>query len=201
MDVYEGCFFMDYVINQVVNDICASIVNYGAGAIAVGTAVMPGIYALAKKKAQKCAWLFALTMYFYFVLNLTLFNRNFGQFDNGMNLTFFQMSYFFPQLTLIHLAENFMLTLPLGFLLPLGFDIFKKPYFGLLPGFVMSMIIEYIQFYTGLGNFELDDIIMNTLGAVTGYFFLKAVTAYLDKKNGRAAEAAKNTELSEKQRI
>ena len=104
---------MNYVLTQVVSDIYSTIENYGVGAVAVGTAFMPGIYALAKKKAQKCAWLFALTMYFYFVLNLTLFSRNFGQFDSKMNLTFLQMSYYFPQLTLIHLAENFVLTLPL----------------------------------------------------------------------------------------
>ena len=168
---------MNYVISQVFSDIFSSIENYGFGAVAVGTAVMPGIYALAKKKAVKCAWLMVLTMYLYIVLNLTLFNRNFGQFDNNADLTFLQMSYYFPQLTLIHLAENFLLTLPLGFLLPLGFDLFKKPCFGLLSGFMMSMIIENIQYITGLGNFELDDIFMNTIGAVTGYFFLKAVAA------------------------
>ena len=173
---------MDYVLTRVFSDIYATIENYGVGAVAVGTAFMPGIYALAKRKAAKCAWLFALTMYLYFVLNLTLFNRNFGQFENNMNLTFFQMSYYFPQLTLIHLAENFVLTLPLGFLLPMGFDLFRKPYFGLFTGFVMSMVIESIQFVTGLGNFELDDIIMNTLGAVVGYFFLKMVSRHFEKK-------------------
>ncbi len=173
---------MGYIVNQVFSDIFSSMVNYGVGAVAVGTAFMPGIYALAKKKAAKCAWLFALTMYLYVVLNLTLFNRNFGQFENNMNLTFLQLSYYFPQLTLIHLAENFALTLPLGFLLPMGFDLFRKPCFGLFTGFAMSMVIESIQFVTGLGNFELDDIFMNTLGAVVGYFFLQIVSGNFGSK-------------------
>lgn len=181
-----------YIFTTIISDLLAVVVNYGAGAAMVGAAAVPGLLKICKTKTKdkdnlsgRFLWLLALTLYAYFALTLTLFNRNFGQFDNSeMDLTFFQMSVLFPQLTLIHLAENFILTLPLGFLLPQGFKTFRKPYFGAVSGFVMSLVIETIQYFTGLGNFELDDIIMNTLGAIVGYLFFIYISKWIgnDKK-------------------
>ncbi|MCR5527467.1 MAG: VanZ family protein [Lachnospiraceae bacterium] len=177
-----------YIFTTIISDLSAAVINYGAGAAMVGAAAVPGLLRICRDKAEKkfhisgrFLWLMALTLYAYFALTLTLFNRNFGQFDNSeATLTFFQMSVLFPELTLIHLAENFMLTLPLGFLLPQGFKIFRKPYFGAVSGLVMSIIIETTQYFTGLGHFELDDIIMNTLGAAAGYLFF----IYVSKRIG-----------------
>ena len=36
-------------------------------------------------------------------------------------------------------------------------------------GFMCSVAIESIQFYTGYGFCQLDDVVMNTLGTIIGY--------------------------------
>ena len=163
------------IFSQIVNDVYLAAVDYGVGALAVSTVAMPGLYRIAKKNWGRFAWLMLLTAYLYIAFTLTLFNRSFGQFDNSSSLSFFEMSVYYPQFTLIHLSENFLLTLPLGFLMPNCFKAFKKPLLGLITGLFMSLIIESVQYYTGLGKFELDDIIMNSLGAIVGYFFYRKI--------------------------
>ncbi|MGU9068145.1 VanZ family protein [Clostridium perfringens] len=37
----------------------------------------------------------------------------------------------------------------------------------------MSLTIELIQLLTGLGFFDVDDIILNVLGGIIGYLILK----------------------------
>ena len=38
-----------------------------------------------------------------------------------------------------------------------------------LAGFGLSLIYDYIQVKTGLGFFDVDDLLLNTAGALAGY--------------------------------
>ncbi len=66
---------------------------------------------------------------------------------------------------------NWFLYVPLGMFLPY---VLPKKHKGInilfvfLTGFVLSFLVEYLQYTLSLGRSEVDDVIFNTLGAVTG---------------------------------
>ncbi len=63
---------------------------------------------------------------------------------------------------------NIIWFVPWGFLIPM---MIKKSnfIFVFLSGFAFSFVIEALQFTFKKGLFELDDLILNTLGAIIGY--------------------------------
>lgn len=77
-----------------------------------------------------------------------------------------------------NLLLNIAMFMPLGFLLPILFDKLKKTWKTYIMGLVISLSIEIMQLTLGLGVFEFDDILNNTLGTMIGfgvYIFLNAL--------------------------
>ena len=73
-----------------------------------------------------------------------------------------------------NLFGNLLMFLPAGIYLPFfsdKIDSVKKLILGMLPIFLM---IEVGQFLTKRGAFDIDDLILNMLGAVIGYLILKS---------------------------
>ena len=73
-----------------------------------------------------------------------------------------------------NLFGNLLMFLPAGIYLPFfsdKIDSVKKMILGMLPIFLM---IEVGQFLTKRGAFDIDDLILNMLGAVIGYLILKS---------------------------
>ncbi len=73
---------------------------------------------------------------------------------------------------------NIGLFIPFGFLLPL---LFCKLHTGatILAGFLLSLFFEATQYVTQIGGADVDDLILNTCGAICGALFfhlLKRVT-------------------------
>lgn len=68
-----------------------------------------------------------------------------------------------------NLAGNVIGFVPLGFLLPLLSRGFWKLRQVLAAAFLLSLAYEVAQMYTGLGSFDVDDLILNTLGGWIGY--------------------------------
>ena len=68
--------------------------------------------------------------------------------------------------------ENIFLFLPFVFLFPVWLPK-KKTAWTIPVGFLCSVAIEYCQLRTGRGFCQLDDVIMNTLGAVIGFLCWK----------------------------
>ena len=68
--------------------------------------------------------------------------------------------------------ENIFLFLPFGFLFPVWLPK-KKTAWTIPVGFLCSVAIEYCQLRTGRGFCQLDDVIMNTLGAGIGFLCWK----------------------------
>ena len=97
-----------------------------------------------------------------------------------------------------NLAGNIVAFMPIGILIPL---LTRSLSLGrtFLVGFVLSAGIELTQFFTGLGSCDIDDIILNVLGAMSVTlilavldligFFLKKIAKImrksLDKKHRR----------------
>ncbi|WP_252235868.1 VanZ family protein [Clostridium sp. CH2] len=78
---------------------------------------------------------------------------------------------------------NIIMTIPLGFLLPLIWKQFRTLKKVALSGFLLSLCIELSQLFTQSRNTTTDDLIMNTLGAIIGYFIFKALFHIILRKN------------------
>ncbi len=61
--------------------------------------------------------------------------------------------------------------LPWGFILPIIFRRMSRVFLIFLSGFLLSLTVEVIQLISKVGCFDVDDLILNTLGAVLGYVF------------------------------
>ena len=61
--------------------------------------------------------------------------------------------------------------LPWGFILPIIFRRMDRAFLIFLSGFLLSLIVEVIQLISKVGCFDVDDLILNSLGAVLGYVF------------------------------
>ncbi|MBS4210194.1 VanZ family protein [Bacillus sp. FJAT-50079] len=57
---------------------------------------------------------------------------------------------------------------PLGFSIPLRFKVNRFWKVTLL-GFFTSCLVEVIQLFTSIRSFDVDDLILNTLGAMIGF--------------------------------
>lgn len=64
---------------------------------------------------------------------------------------------------------NILMFVPIGFLLPIFLKKFKKAWRTYLAGFMLTLGIEVIQYFTGRGIVEIDDIISNAVGTMIGY--------------------------------
>ena len=69
---------------------------------------------------------------------------------------------------------NIILFIPVGFLFPIMTGN-KKWYWTAGAGCSLSLLIEIIQLISARGCFDLDDVILNIIGTVTGYSLLKLV--------------------------
>ncbi len=87
-----------------------------------------------------------------------------------------------------NLIINILLFVPLGFLLPLGWQRFQAFWKTCLIGLLLTVLIECFQLVFSFGLFELDDIFNNLLGTMIGYGFyelwrLIARKAETEKRN------------------
>lgn len=69
----------------------------------------------------------------------------------------------------LNLAGNIIGFMPFGFLLPLLSVRERRLIMVTLLTFELSLVVEVIQLFTGLGSFDVDDLILNTLGGMIGY--------------------------------
>jgi len=67
-----------------------------------------------------------------------------------------------------NLLGNILIFIPLGFLLPLLIKRFRNTLAILLAGFFLSVFYECFQLVTGIGVFDVDDMLLNTLGTAIG---------------------------------
>ncbi|MDG4655343.1 VanZ family protein [Ectobacillus antri] len=73
---------------------------------------------------------------------------------------------------------NVLLFMPLGILLPLIFTKIGGIKQLILASFIGILTIEFVQYFTLLGVFDIDDIILNLLGVVLGFCILSQFTKF-----------------------
>lgn len=81
-----------------------------------------------------------------------------------------------------NLFGNVMAFIPLGFFVPIVFYKVKEIKHIIIIAIIVSSIIEVLQFITKLGSLDIDDIILNTLGAALGYVLYKCIEKFTEMK-------------------
>ena len=69
-----------------------------------------------------------------------------------------------------YVVENGLLFIPFGILMPACVRDMDRFGYCTLSGYFLSTMIEYIQYLTERGYFQADDILMNTVGTIVGWF-------------------------------
>ena len=82
-------------------------------------------------------------------------------------------------LVLLNLLGNILCFIPYGFVIPILSVRCRS--FGkiLLLSFLASLLVESIQLVSKLGSFDVDDIMLNTLGGILGYVLFRCCNAIL----------------------
>lgn len=117
-------------------------------------------------------------VYGYFLIAITLLSREPGGVGTGLNLQLF-FSINGNGYMRMQAFENLLLFIPFGVFVALTFWTLwgrcGKFWFSLLWGFSCSLLIELTQLVFKIGFFEVDDILMNTLGSLLGYLAVFAL--------------------------
>ena len=113
----------------------------------------------------------------YYISDLHLFHKNVTEegsnFDSRPFKTLEEMHQTIKERwnsVITNLAGNIVAFAPFGFLLPIVSRDNRDFLSGLLYSFEFSLFIELIQLSFQVGAFDIDDIILNTLGGVFGFF-------------------------------
>lgn len=110
--------------------------------------------------------------YLYYVLWLTLLSREPTHrrcmlspfWEYRYMLSGHSQWYYFWQI-----VGNLVMLLPLGFMLPMLSDFFRKAWRTIPLLCLCSAAIELVQWFTARGLMEFDDVFNNTLGGIVGF--------------------------------
>lgn len=116
-------------------------------------------------------------LYILSVCALTLLNRG-ANYEGSVNLALFssyrEAWYDFSVRDWQYIYFNIAMFVPLGFFLPLMHKRFFAIGWTVLAAMLSTGFIEAVQYITGVGIFELDDLFNNILGALIGFGLAKA---------------------------
>lgn len=74
-----------------------------------------------------------------------------------------------PDIVARNIAGNIVMFVPLGFLLPCVADRFAKLKLTLSGAVLLAFVLEALQLLTLRGSFDIDDIILRSVGAMLGF--------------------------------
>lgn len=76
---------------------------------------------------------------------------------------------------ILNLVGNIVAFVPFGFLVPMINSAERRTYMIFLLSLELSLIIEVVQLFSRVGSFDVDDLILNTLGGLIGYWAYRAI--------------------------
>lgn len=143
-------------------------------------------------KSLKILWWVYIVLLFVFVV--VKFKGSFYELSNRVNsystqgsinynlIPFRSMSTQIERITqwwaLKNLLGNIIPFIPFGFLLPFTYEKFSSTIKVLSAGLASILLIEIFQFFTKLGSFDVDDIILNMIGIVCGYLIFLVINRF-----------------------
>ncbi|MGN0249799.1 MAG: VanZ family protein [Oliverpabstia sp.] len=134
-----------------------------------------------KKRIRRVSWilfvLYIMLLIYCLFISEGFGRKNFFELRYRYNLVPFQEIQRFwvhrkkvgNQIAFMNIAGNVIGFLPYGFLLPILNRRFRNIWLAGLMGFGFSLSVETIQLVFRVGCFDVDDLILNTLGTVLGY--------------------------------
>ncbi|MBU5299502.1 VanZ family protein [Clostridium sporogenes] len=127
-----------------------------------------------RNKKRHLIWSFVFAVYIFGVLHFTgagtLYNiKMYGMEINSNQINLIPFS---GNIDVMGYVLNIVLFIPLGFLLPLIWTGCNKWKFITIVGSVFSILIELSQLFNNRRT-DIDDFILNTLGAIVGYCLYK----------------------------
>ena len=84
---------------------------------------------------------------------------------------------------LSNLLGNVLAFVPFGMILPMLTPKCRNFFHIVLLGFDFSLFVETIQLISKVGSFDVDDLILNTLGAALGYLAYRLIRRYFRRKH------------------
>ena len=148
-------------------------------------------------KKQKLGWVLFIA-YLVLLVYFMFFAESFGrtphvQEDYAYNLTLFkEIRRFYTyreqlgmKAFLLNVFGNVIGFMPCGFFLPVISRRSRKWYNTFLLSFLLSLTIETVQLVFKVGSFDVDDLVMNTLGAAAGYVVFAVCHGIYKRKRGR----------------
>ncbi|WP_182004409.1 VanZ family protein [Priestia aryabhattai] len=119
-----------------------------------------------------------------FILSLTMFpdtSLGIGSKPGGVNfIPFHTIGGLLFQNSLKDFAVNnlgnIILFIPFGFLLPLNYRGADSTFKACSAGLILSLIIEVLQLFMSNRWTDIDDVILNTIGAGTGYILFRWIS-------------------------
>ena len=82
-----------------------------------------------------------------------------------------------------NLLGNVLAFVPFGMILPMLTPKCRNFFHIVLLGFDFSLFVETIQLISKVGSFDVDDLILNTLGAALGYLAYRLIRRYFRRKH------------------
>lgn len=151
-------------------------------------------------KLQKCGWVLFVS-YLVALTYFMFFAESFGrtphtQTGYAYNLELFkEIRRFYiyrgqlgMRAVLLNLGGNVIGFVPFGFFLPVVSRRGRRWYNTLLIGFFLSLCIETVQLIFKVGSFDVDDLFLNTVGGILGFFLYKMVQRIRVRRKLRARE-------------
>lgn len=113
----------------------------------------------------------------YFLIFSDWYGRTGGMNEYHYNLVLFQEIKRFwiyrEQLGWVSFANlfgNVLIFMPFGFFMPMA-SRYRSFFLTLFYSFGLSLLVETFQLVTKVGSFDVDDLLLNTIGGVIGYIF------------------------------
>ncbi len=91
------------------------------------------------------------------------------------------LTHFYFMVPIRNIGGNILLFVPLGFTLLLKFSNMKI-WKVIMIGFLVSLTVELCQLMMGYRSFDVDDLILNTIGTIIGMAALKGTARILQKE-------------------
>lgn len=147
----------------------------------------------ANKKENKLATWVCFIAYLLLLVYVLFFSTGFGREDHAeyrYNLTLFQeigryygvgMRTGSWGLFWLNVIGNICVFVPFGLCLPKLFERCRKLISVAILSLELSLVAEVIQLVTRVGSFDVDDLLLNTIGGILGYLVYKVFAKEKEK--------------------